>query len=226
MGKPLRNQPQVIQLLSPLIEFGRFCGIIPLKKVDREPYFELCQGSLCCNVVSFLLYFFTLIVSLLLLVESAFVNTSSSSGTISFVFTASQYVTYYIHCEVTLIFFITHHDDFIRLLQKWINLEMYLNRYKLRLSSSVKIQCWIIYIATVTLFSLEIVFFILRKVNCSLEKIWIPSELIFFFCNVMSSLWKRITISPIGIRLLMAYLKNQHTLITVLENTKSFMASR
>jgi len=173
MSKPLRYQPQVIQLLSPLIEFGRCCGIIPLKKVDREPYFELCQGSLCCNVVSFLLYFFTLIVSLLLLVESAFVNTSSSSGAIisSFVFTASQYVTYYIHCEVTLIFFITHHDDFIRLLQKWINLEMYLNRYNIRLSSSVKIQCWIIYIATVTLFSLEIVFFILRKVFVLLKKL-------------------------------------------------------
>jgi hypothetical protein len=157
-------QPQVIQLLSPLIEFGRCCGIIPLKKIDTEPYFELCRGSLCCNIVSFLIYLFTLIVSMFLLVESAFINESSSGNISSFVFNAGQYATYYIHCEVTLIFFLMRHGDLIRLIQQWIDLELFLNRYNIRLSSSLKMQCWVIYVATVSLFTLDIVFYILRKV--------------------------------------------------------------
>ena len=161
MVKPI-NKPQVIQLLNPFIDFGRCCGIIPLRKCSSEPYFEFCPGSFCCNIASFVIYLITLIISLLLLVESFFI---SSGNIVNFVCTSSQYVTYYIHCEVTLIVFMLRYDHLIVLLQKWIDLEgLLLKRCNIQLSISVKRQCWLIYFSTATLFTIESVLFVLRKV--------------------------------------------------------------
>lgn len=142
------RKPDVIKLWSPVICFSRFYGIIHLKKCDHEPYFEKCTGSFCWGLFLSLIYIFTLLIAVLVLKDS--LNESSTV-----IVESSHYVIYYLHCELTLVYFLLYSDDFANLMQKWIDTEILLNLNKIRLGSRTKVKCWIIYLAIIILCTAE-----------------------------------------------------------------------
>lgn len=142
------RKPDVIKLWSPAICFGRFYGIIPLKKCDHEPYFERCIGSFCWGLLLSLVYTFTLMVCFLVLKDS--LNESSTV-----IVESAHYVIYYSHCEMTLIFFLLHCEDIVNLMRKWIEIERLFNLNHIRIGSRTTAQCWIIYLATVIMSTTE-----------------------------------------------------------------------
>lgn len=142
------RKPDIIQLWSPAICFGRCYGIIPLKKCWKEPHFERCTGSFCWALLLSLVYIFTLIISILVLKDS--VNKSSTV-----IVESTHYVIYYFHCEMTLIFFLLRSDDLVNLLQQWIETERLFARNKIQLGRVTTFQCWLIYLASVILSTIE-----------------------------------------------------------------------
>lgn len=151
------QKPDVIKLWSPAICFGRFYGIIPLKKSDREPYFERCSGSFCWGLFLSLIYTFTLMVCILVLKDS--LNQSSTV-----IVESAHYVIYYLHCEMTLVFFLLHSEDLINLMRKWIDTESLLNLNKIRIGNRTTALCWIIYLATIIMSTVENSVYIFSKV--------------------------------------------------------------
>ena len=156
----LDDKPQVIQLLCPLINFGRCCGVIPLKRCDNEPYFERCLGSYCWGLVLFTIYVFRLV--------TTFWSSQdwSDRSTINIVSVIGLNVNFYLHCNFTLIFFMLRSNDLVQLFQLWIDLERTFTRNNIHLGLPTKRKCWLIYFASGILFTIDYINYFYRSVNC------------------------------------------------------------
>ena len=151
--------PQVIQLWSPLIDFFRCCGIIPLRRCSRSPYFECCWGSYIVGLLLFTFIFFTILISLLALKKA------SDHQAPMQVFEAVLLLIYYIHCEFTLAYFMLYSRDIIQLFKFWIDTERILHSTDIRLGSATQVKCWIIYCASIVILLADNVLYIFSKVT-------------------------------------------------------------
>jgi len=152
--------PQVIHLWSPLIDFFRCCGIIPLRRCSRSPYFECCLGSYSVGLLLFTFIFFTILISLLALKKA------SDHQAPMQVSEAVLILIYYIHCESTLAYFMLYSRDIIQLFQFWIDTERILmdNTNNIRLGYAIQVKCWIIYCASIVILFADNVLYIFSKV--------------------------------------------------------------
>jgi gustatory receptor len=151
--------PDVIQLFNPIISFLRCYGVVPLKKCDKEPYFERSSGLFCWCLSVALIYLFTFVISVRLVIDTF----NSSSKMIA---DATFYLIYYAHCEMTLVFFLYYSGEIVSLFQHWVETERLLHLRQIFLGKITKAQCWLIFIATVILSNLENGFYITSAVCC------------------------------------------------------------
>ena len=154
----MKNKPDFIQLWSPVISFCRFYAVIPMRQTNKEPYFERCPASLCWCLVVASIYFFAFVLSVFLVLDTF----SSSSKIIA---NATFYLIYYIHCEMTLIFFVYRSQDLLNLFQHWIKIENLLAKYNIHLGKVLVAQCWTIVIATVIMSHMENACYIISAVS-------------------------------------------------------------
>lgn len=176
-----QTKPDVIYLWNPLIHFTRFYGIIPMRRSEKEPYFERCNGSACWSLVVAAVYCFTLIVAIL-----AFKDTFDRPSTV--IVEASHFIIYYSHNEATVIFFLLRSRDLPKLFQLWIDTERDLAQRGIRLSKLAKIQCWFIFIATIIICTIENMTYILSRVSRSL--LFKEHFLIFYIvCRLLVRMW-------------------------------------
>ena len=158
----------MVRLWSPVISFCRCYGVIPLKKCDREPYFDHCIGSYCLSfVLSLNLTFNVLLASYILVI--------SFEDSLIKIFEIVTYVIYYCQCEYTLLFFFLNSGDLLGLFQQWIETEKALVKFDIRLGKKTVVQCWIFYALTIivsTFDSLSFFFFdSVSKINFSISMI-------------------------------------------------------
>lgn len=154
----MAKKPEIIQLWNPVVCFGRFFGVTPFKRCDREPYFEYCCTFYCWSLVLVSLSVFALVASV----------TISKKGSVlssAFIVEVSQYFIYYAHCKFTLLFFLLRYQDFLRLLQQWIDAERFFLRCNIRLGKFTTNVCWFLYAATIILMIGDNASFILSPVN-------------------------------------------------------------
>lgn len=170
----LTKKRESTQLWSTLVNFARCCGIIPMRPCEREPFFELCPGSLCLNVFQIILFLFTLTVSSVVLREV--LNGSFIRGIV--VAEACSGILYYLQLEVTLLFFLWHSRDRLSaLLQQWIDTERALERIRHRSGSNESIYlgsltaliCNVIFSAIVILSTLENTIYLVSHVRLCAE---------------------------------------------------------
>ena len=187
----MREKAAFIQLWNPVISFCRFYAVIPLKQSNKEPYFERCSGSLCWCLAVAAIYLFCFVLSAFLVVDTF----SSSSKIIA---NATFYLIYYIHCEMTLIFFICRSQDILNLFHHWIEIENLLIIHKIHLGNVLVAQCWTIFIATVIMCHLENVCYITSAVSIQfLQKKNVIHLLIFCLILLLGHWrWKLIRYNP------------------------------
>lgn len=157
----MKKKPDFIQLWNPVISFCRIYAVIPLRQSDKEPYFERCSGSLCWCLLVASIYLFGFVLSVILVLDTF----SSSSKIIA---NATFYLIYYVHCEMTLVFFIYRSQDLLDLFQNWIQVENLLIKHKIHLGKVLVAQCWAIVIATLIMSHLENGCYIISAVSTSL----------------------------------------------------------
>ena len=138
---------------SPVIGFFRCYGVIPLRKCDKEPYFEKCFGSLCWSFLLSAMYNLALGISLLCLKESSEISFQLFIAT-------TMFVDYSVHSAFTVAFFMVKSDGLVRLLQIWIDTEKILTKLNIILGKATFVKCWILLFAFIIFITLENVIYI------------------------------------------------------------------
>ena len=149
--------PEIIQIWSPLIDFFRCCGIIPLKRSNHPPYFERCIGSYCVSLLLFTLIFFTSLITIIIL-------KNNSQLSVIEILDIVLHLIYYSHCELTLAYFMLRSGDIIQLFQFWIDVERVLNEANIRLGRAIQVKCWVIYSFSIVILFSDNILFICSKV--------------------------------------------------------------
>ena len=168
----IERKPDIIQIWSPVICLARCYGIIPLKKRDREPYFERCSGSFVWSLMATTIYLFILIVSILVFKDSL----SLSSKVIV---ESSHNIIYYGHCETTLLFFLFRSGDVIRLFHHWIETERFFSRIQIRLGRVTKAQIWFFCVVTFIMSTVDYTTYVVNavtRVNCMVDNFILSAE--------------------------------------------------
>ena len=154
----LRKKPYVMELWSPLLNYSRCFGVIPVKPCDNSPYFTFClrDGSFTLCIILIVLFLFTLSVSCL-----DFHGTLGQPAAL--VVESSHHIIYYSHCSLTVLFFIFRSRDLIPLFQQWISTEQSLSAYGI--DRGISFPCAVIYIIGLLLLFLDNTLFVVSKVN-------------------------------------------------------------